>query len=113
MPDHHCRGRLDHAPERTYLSLVDVVPPSALGEQRDLRKRLWDLLYHGVVALELLTYRMADVVMATNGSYRRIALDRGRKAPNRVFVLRSAPDLSRFAWRAPDPAPRAFSTRAA
>lgn len=65
-----------------------------------------DLLYHAVVALERLTYRLADVVIATNESYRRTALDRGRKAPGRVFVVRSAPDLSRFAGGVPDPARR-------
>jgi glycosyltransferase involved in cell wall biosynthesis len=63
-----------------------------------------DLLYRGVVALERLTYRVADVVIATNDSYRRAALDRGGKAPERVFVVRSAPDLSRFAGGTPDPA---------
>lgn len=63
-----------------------------------------DLVYRGVVALEWLTYRVADVVIATNASYRRAALDRGRKAPERVFVVRSAPDLSRFAGGVPDPA---------
>jgi glycosyltransferase involved in cell wall biosynthesis len=56
-----------------------------------------------VVALERLTYRLADVVIATNGSYRRAALRRGRKAPDRVFVVRSAPDLSRFEGGTPDP----------
>jgi glycosyltransferase involved in cell wall biosynthesis len=65
-----------------------------------------DVLYHGVVALERLTYRLADVVIATNGSYRRAALGRGRKAPDRVFVVRSAPDLSRFAGGIPDPSLR-------
>jgi glycosyltransferase involved in cell wall biosynthesis len=65
-----------------------------------------DLLYYGVVAFERLTYRLADVVIATNGSYRRAALDRGRKAPNRVFVVRSAPDLTRFIGGVPDPALR-------
>jgi glycosyltransferase involved in cell wall biosynthesis len=62
-----------------------------------------DLLYHVVVALERLTYRLADVVIATNESYRCVALDRGRKAPGRVFVVRSAPDLGRFAGAEPDP----------
>jgi glycosyltransferase involved in cell wall biosynthesis len=66
--------------------------------------RAKDLLYHGVVALERLTYRLADVVIATNGSYRRAALERGRKSPDRVFVVRSAPDLSRFTGGLPDPA---------
>jgi glycosyltransferase involved in cell wall biosynthesis len=63
-----------------------------------------DLLYHGVVVLEHLTYRLADVVIATNGSYQRAALSRGRKAPGQVFVVRSAPDLSRFEGGVPDPA---------
>jgi glycosyltransferase involved in cell wall biosynthesis len=62
-----------------------------------------DLLYHGVVALERLTYRLADIVIATNESYRDAALERGRKAPGQVFVVRSAPDLSRFAGGTPDP----------
>jgi glycosyltransferase involved in cell wall biosynthesis len=65
-----------------------------------------DVLYRVVVALERLTYRLADVVIATNGSYKRAALDRGRKPPERVFVVRSAPDLSRFAGGIPDPALR-------
>jgi glycosyltransferase involved in cell wall biosynthesis len=63
-----------------------------------------DLLYRAVVALERMTYRVADVVIATNGSYRDVAVDRGGKAPEDVFVVRSAPDLSRFAGRVPDPA---------
>jgi glycosyltransferase involved in cell wall biosynthesis len=61
-----------------------------------------DLLYRGVVALERMTYRVADVVIATNVSYRDAAIDRGRKAPERVFVVRSAPDLSRFTGGIPD-----------
>jgi glycosyltransferase involved in cell wall biosynthesis len=63
-----------------------------------------DLLYRGVVALERLTCRVADVVIATNGSYRQAAVDRGHKAPECVFVVRSAPDLSRFADGVHDPA---------
>jgi glycosyltransferase involved in cell wall biosynthesis len=61
-----------------------------------------DLLYRGVVALERMTYRVADVVIATNDSYLKAALERGRKAPERVFVVRSAPDLNRFAGGVPD-----------
>jgi glycosyltransferase involved in cell wall biosynthesis len=63
-----------------------------------------DLLYRAVVALERMTYRVADVVIATNGSYRDAALDRGRKAPGSVFVVRSAPDLSRFTGDIANPA---------
>jgi glycosyltransferase involved in cell wall biosynthesis len=70
-------------------------------------KRGKDLLYRAVVALERLTYRFADVVISTNESYRKAAIERGRKDPERVFVVRSAPDVSRFAGGAPDPSLKA------
>ncbi len=55
-----------------------------------------DLLYRAVCRLERLTYRAADVVIATNESYRQAALLRGGKAPEDVFVVRSAPAVERF-----------------
>lgn len=55
-----------------------------------------DLLYRGVCALERRTYRAADVVIATNESYRDVALSRGGKRPEDVFVVRSAPQVERF-----------------
>ena len=55
-----------------------------------------DLLYRAVCRLERLTYRAADVVIATNESYREVALRRGGKAPDEVFVVRSAPAVDRF-----------------
>ncbi|MBD0711181.1 MULTISPECIES: glycosyltransferase family 4 protein [unclassified Streptomyces] len=62
-----------------------------------------DLLYRGVRALERLTYRSADVVLATNESYRDVALRRGGKRPEDVFVVRSAPDTGRFHPVPPEP----------
>jgi glycosyltransferase involved in cell wall biosynthesis len=44
---------------------------------------------------ERLTFRTADVSIATNDSYRRIAIERGGMMPDRVFVVRSGPDLDR------------------
>ncbi|MES9524737.1 glycosyltransferase family 4 protein [Streptomyces capoamus] len=55
-----------------------------------------DLLYRAVCALERLTYRAADVVLATNESYRDVAVRRGGRRPGDVFVVRSAPDVDRF-----------------
>jgi glycosyltransferase involved in cell wall biosynthesis len=55
-----------------------------------------DLLYRAVCRLERLTYRSADVVIATNESYREVALRRGGKRPDEVFVVRSAPAVDRF-----------------
>ena len=46
--------------------------------------------------LERATFRTADVSIATNESYRRIAIERGGQLPQRVFVVRSGPDLARL-----------------
>ncbi len=55
-----------------------------------------DLLYKLMLALEDWTFRFADVSIATNESYRRIAIGRGGMAPQRVFVVRSGPSLERM-----------------
>lgn len=55
------------------------------------------------LAGEQLAYRLADVVIATNESYRAVALERGRHAAQDVFVVRNGPDLERFVPVDPDP----------
>lgn len=45
--------------------------------------------------LEKLSYSYSDIVMSTNNSYRELALDRGGKKPEDVFVVRNGPDLNR------------------
>jgi glycosyltransferase involved in cell wall biosynthesis len=52
------------------------------------------LFYWLVRLAERLTYACADVVLTTNESVREVALSRGRKAPDKVFVVRSAPKIS-------------------
>lgn len=49
-----------------------------------------------MVMFERLTFAFADVSIATNESYRKIAIDRGAMAPDKVHVVRSGPDLSRL-----------------
>ncbi|MGI5244867.1 glycosyltransferase family 4 protein [Dactylosporangium sp. CA-139066] len=61
-----------------------------------------DLLYRGVLRAEKATYAAADVVIATNESYREAALTRGGKRPDQVFVVRSAPVVERFHMVPPD-----------
>ncbi len=61
-----------------------------------------DALYWLTRLVERVTFALADVVIATNESYRAVAIERGGKPPERVFVVRSAPDLSRFAAADPD-----------
>ena len=70
----------DLAPE-TYQSRFD----------RPSRALLW-----GLCLLERLTYRTADRVIATNASYREVALTRGGKAPEDVVVVRNGPDPQRM-----------------
>ena len=55
---------------------------------------------------ERLTFRRADVVLSPNESYRRIALERGGKRLEDVFVVRMAPDPSRFRPVPPEPSLR-------
>ncbi len=55
-----------------------------------------DALYKAQVWLEKLTYRFSDVVIATNESYRSLAIERGHRAPRDVFVVRNGPDLDKF-----------------
>jgi glycosyltransferase involved in cell wall biosynthesis len=62
------------------------------------RGRFWHRM---LLLLERCTYRAADIVLATNDSYRDVAVGRGGVSPGRVFVVRSAPDPRRFAPVAP------------
>lgn len=66
--------------------------------------RGYDAGYRLTLALERLSFALADVVIATNDSYRDVALRRGRKRIEDVFVVRNGPDLSRFAPVPPDTA---------
>ncbi len=60
--------------------------------------------YTAQVWLEKLTYRFSDVVMATNSSYRDLAVARGGLAPENIFIVRNGPDLKTFKPVAPKPA---------
>lgn len=55
-----------------------------------------DFFYGTQVWLEKLTFRFSDVVMATNESYKELAIKRGRLDPADVFVVRNGPDLAVF-----------------
>jgi len=57
-----------------------------------------------LVALERMSFRTADLVISTNESYRNIAIERGGKDANQVFVVRSGPDLTRIKRVPPNPA---------
>jgi glycosyltransferase involved in cell wall biosynthesis len=63
-------------------------------------------LYRLTMLVERLTFAVADAVISTNESYRRVAIERGKMAADRVTVVRSAPDLSCFVPLPRDPSLR-------
>ncbi len=50
-----------------------------------------DFFYYALMMAERLTFATADVVIATNETHRTVALTRGHKRPEDVFVVRSSP----------------------
>jgi len=78
-------------------------------DHHDLNPELYEakfgrrgFLHSLMLKLEYWTFRTADVSIATNESYRRIAVGRGRMSPERVFVVRSGPSLERLRILPPD-----------
>ncbi len=61
-----------------------------------------DLFYRSLLIAERLTFETADIVISTNESYKSIAIDRGRKCADEVFVVRNGPDLSRVTFPEPN-----------
>ena len=62
-----------------------------------------DFGYKLVCWAERLTFWTADVSIATNESYREVALARGKMRRERTFVVRSCPDLTRMQKRSAQP----------
>lgn len=80
-------------------------------DQHDLAPELYetkygrrDVLYHALRLLERLTFLSADTVIVTNESYRDVALARHAKRADRIFVVRSGPDLDRYLATPANPA---------
>lgn len=55
-----------------------------------------DKFYRLLLLLERLTFKVADLSIATNNSYREIAIQRGKMPPQKVAVVRSGPSLERM-----------------
>ena len=64
--------------------------------------------YELLCLFEKLTFRTADVSIATNESYKRIAITRGGMDPDKVFVVRSGPSLERMKVVPPAKKPRKY-----
>jgi glycosyltransferase involved in cell wall biosynthesis len=109
------RVRIVHICNPPDLLFVVALPLMALGARliydhhdacpelmiaKGLGPRSWQVRL--VKAFERLTYRLCDVSIETNESYRGIAQGRGKKPPEDVFVVRSAPERTRFVNARPD-----------
>lgn len=55
-----------------------------------------DVFHRTLTLMEALTFRVSDVVISTNDSYKDIAVKRGGLDPSDVFVVRNGPDLDTF-----------------
>jgi glycosyltransferase involved in cell wall biosynthesis len=54
-------------------------------------------LFHALTGFaEKCSFRVADVSIATNESFRDVAVTRGGKRPDQVFVVRNCPDLTKI-----------------
>ena len=60
------------------------------------------VLYWITRLVEWVNFRVADIVLATNESYRRAAMQRGGVRSDRVFVVRKGPNLAHFQPVPPD-----------
>jgi glycosyltransferase involved in cell wall biosynthesis len=73
-------------------------------DQHDLGPELFEakfgkrtgLLYNLASFAEHCSFRVASTCIATNDSFKEIAIARGKKNPDRVFVVRNCPDLATF-----------------
>ncbi len=54
-----------------------------------------DFFYRMMLAFERWTFAAADISIATNESYKKVAIERGKMPAENVFVVRSGPDLRR------------------
>jgi len=55
-----------------------------------------DTFYYILLILEKLSFKTADAVISTNESYKKIAITRGKKNRNEVFIVRNGPDLTKL-----------------
>jgi glycosyltransferase involved in cell wall biosynthesis len=78
-------------------------------DQHDINPELYeakfgrrDFFHALLLRCERWSFALADAAIVPNESYRQIALGRGGKRPDGVFVVRNGPDLERMRPRTPD-----------
>ncbi len=80
-------------------------------DQHDLSPELFQVKFSGSVKLlhklllflERCSYQTAHLVITTNASQKRLAIERGRCHPDKLFIVRNGPDLKRLRVVTPEP----------
>ncbi|MCE9556642.1 MAG: glycosyltransferase family 4 protein [Planctomycetes bacterium] len=65
------------------------------------------LMFRALVFFEKLSCKLADHIIATNESYKRMAMERSGVPAERITIVRNGPDLTRVKLADPDPVLRA------
>lgn len=80
-------------------------------DHHDLSPELYDAkaqgkgnptVYRALLFFEKLTFRMADYIISTNESYKKIAMTRGAVPENKIAIVRNGPVLERLVEVEPD-----------
>jgi glycosyltransferase involved in cell wall biosynthesis len=69
----------------------DLAPETYLSRFEQPRE---NLIYKILCLTERLSYAVADAVIVTNESYKQVAIKRGCKDPDKVFIVRNGPPLA-------------------
>ncbi|GAB6282459.1 MAG: glycosyltransferase family 4 protein [Ignavibacterium sp.] len=72
----------------------DLSPEMYLAKQTDAKE---DSFYFKLLLwMEKMTFKVSHTVITTNESHKKVAVERGRKAPEYIFIVRSGPNIERF-----------------
>ena len=92
------------------MTLYKLLGKRIIYDQHDLCPELYEakfsrpsaLLLRLQLGLERVSYQLADHIIVTNESGRKVALGRGRQATEKVTVVRNGPELERLHGLLPD-----------
>jgi len=72
-------------------------------DHHDIFQEMWlskggkkGFIYKLLLRLERMTFKNSDISLATSNSYKEIALTRGKKEEEDVFIIRSSPSIENF-----------------
>src|SRR6266480_7146591 len=73
-------------------------------DQHDLSPEMFQVKFKGsfrllkkfLLILEKCSYRSAHLILASNASQKRFAIERGHIRPEKIFIVRNGPDLKHF-----------------